>query len=772
MPSLIPGYEYDIFISYRQKDNKYDGWVTEFVENLKKELEATFKEEIHVYFDINPHDGLLETHEVDESLKEKLKCLVFIPIISRTYCDPKSFAWDHEFKAFVDQASKDQFGLKIKLPNGNVASRVLPIRIYDLDNEDIKLCESVLGGMMRGVEFIYEEPGVNRPLKSDDDEKINLKRTKYRNQINKVGNSIKEIIQGLKSGSVDISDEKAGKEIPLKQEIKDEKIIHESKSSKYPIPKLISTTAIIIILVVAAIILYPKIFERDRLAFLRSKGTISVAVMPFQNMTSDTTKNIWQDLIQYNLSNILSTSEDLEIRQVEFIDNLIKTRNIINYASLTPAVTGSIAKKLDADVFVTGNIGQIGNNIRFNAQLIDTKTKMVLKPFQIDGSSAEEIDFDVIDSLSGMIKEFLAVSKLQRETSPANLKYASVTNSPEAYRYYILGQKAFAIRDYPTARDYFSQALSLDSNFFYAHTLTAMSYGNTGQYKQNKEIVLKLYKRRESLPLDQRLYLNSMYANCFETPLEAIKYMKQLSELDDTYPGYHYLLGTWYNSYLQYNNAIPEYEKALVIYDKWGSKPWWQANYTGLGYCYHMTGQYKKEAKLYKEAEKDFPDDPELLYRQAVWALSTGKNKAANKYIDRYISISRNNSVPDIEITTQLAIIYWEAGLNDQAEEYFREALKSESESPMRINNLAWFLIDTDRNINKGLELVSKTLESEPDNYSYLETKGWGLYKQGKYKESSEFLQLSWDLRLENAVYNQAAFLRLEEAKNAVANQN
>jgi hypothetical protein len=44
MSSIIEGYNYDIFISYRQKDNKYDGWVTEFVENLKKELEATFKE--------------------------------------------------------------------------------------------------------------------------------------------------------------------------------------------------------------------------------------------------------------------------------------------------------------------------------------------------------------------------------------------------------------------------------------------------------------------------------------------------------------------------------------------------------------------------------------------------------------------------------------------------------------------------------------------------------------------------------------------------------
>ena len=32
MASIIPGYEYDIFISYHQKDNKGDRWVSEFVD--------------------------------------------------------------------------------------------------------------------------------------------------------------------------------------------------------------------------------------------------------------------------------------------------------------------------------------------------------------------------------------------------------------------------------------------------------------------------------------------------------------------------------------------------------------------------------------------------------------------------------------------------------------------------------------------------------------------------------------------------------------------
>jgi eukaryotic-like serine/threonine-protein kinase len=207
MASIIPGFEYDIFISYRQKDNKYDGWVTEFVTNLQRELEATFKEDITIYFDINPHDGLLETHDVDASLREKLKCLIFIPIISRTYCDPKSFAWEYEFKAFIERAQRDQFGLKIKLPNGNVTNRVLPVRIHDLDNTDTKLFESVIGGFLRSIDFVYKETGVNRQLRAKDDDIIkNPGQILYRDQVNKVALAIRDIIENMKVPETPVQD--------------------------------------------------------------------------------------------------------------------------------------------------------------------------------------------------------------------------------------------------------------------------------------------------------------------------------------------------------------------------------------------------------------------------------------------------------------------------------------------------------------------------------------------------------------------------------------
>ena len=86
------------------------------------------------------------------------------------------------------------------------------------------------------------------------------------------------------------------------------------------------------------------------------------------------------------------------------------------------------------------------------------------------------------------------------------------------------------------------------------------------------------------------------------------------------------------------------------------------------------------------------------------------------------------------------------------------------------MNDLAYLLIDSERDIAEGMDLADRALELKPDNYSFLHTKGWGLYKQGKYREALNVLQKSWELRRQNAVYDHSAFLHLEAAKKAVAN--
>ena len=387
MASIIPGNEYDIFISYRQKDNKGDRWVSEFVEALKTELESTFKEDISVYFDINPHDGLLESHDVGESLKEKLKCLIFIPIISRTYCDPKSFAWEHEFKAFVEQASRDQFGLKIKVPGGNIASRVLPVQIHEITADDKTHIERELGGILRSIEFIYKEPGVNRPLRGNEDHPDNnLNKTFYRNQVNKLANAIDEIISSLKNVQAIQVNEKTFHSGSLEEIPKEEKLPGRMKPVIKKNHRLLSGVLITAILVITAVLVYPKISQRNTLEKLRSSGErVSIAVMPFQNMTNDTIWNIWQRGIQENLITYLSNFPDeLKVRQTETVNSLIPGKNLTTYATITPSIAKTISLKLGANVCIYGSIQQAGTKLRLNAKLIETKTGEVLKSYEIE----------------------------------------------------------------------------------------------------------------------------------------------------------------------------------------------------------------------------------------------------------------------------------------------------------------------------------------------------------------------------------------------------
>jgi tetratricopeptide (TPR) repeat protein len=765
MASLIPGFEYDIFISYRQKDNKGDRWVSEFVEALKTELESTFKEEISVYFDINPHDGLLETHDVDASLKDKLKCLVFIPIISRTYCDPKSFAWEHEFKAFVEQASLDRFGLKVKLPNGNIANRVLPVRIHDLDTEDIKLFEKETSSVIRTLDFVFKTAsGVNRPLKSREDHPgENFNKTYYQDQINKVSLAIKEIISGLKTEPATIIKEKRLiKEFGQEFTTEDKQTVEEKpvRLKKIRLPGVLITA----VLIIAAILAYPKLYNRNRFQRMKSSdGRISVVVMPFQNMTNDTTWNVWQDGIQNELITSLTNSEELKVRQTESINNLIQSKGFTSYASITPSVASDLSRKLDASVFIHGSIKQVGTTVRVNAQLIDSKTEEVYKSFQKDGSSDKILN--IIDSLSVAVKNFLIISKLEKEAHFDYQHYAS-SNSPEAYRYYTFGNNAFFKRDWPTAIKMYSQAIAADSNLALAALMLSFSYNSQGMYTEAKKWCLKAYGKKDQMSMGGKLYTNWGYSLFFETPYEQIKNLKQLQENDDQMPSTNYLLADAYWRLYQYENAIPELEKALTIYKKWDSKPLWVLNYTDLGMMYHETGQYKKEKKLYRKAEQDFPDDPLLIRREAILELTEGDSAAANPYIKKYKSLLKERSYTDAEVANNIGVIYENANIPDKAEKYYRNALSLDPENPVRMNNLGYFLIDKDININEGVELIDRALALSPDSYYILDSKGWGLYKKGKYKEALEFMQKSWDLR---PVYDRELFLHLEAAKKAVA---
>jgi tetratricopeptide (TPR) repeat protein len=554
--------------------------------------------------------------------------------------------------------------------------------------------------------------------------------------------------------------------LKVEEEIKtrqpDNLITTRPKSKK--VLYLLFTAIILIILLMT----YLKIFKRDTLESYRAKGGISIAVLPFQNMTNDTTKNILQNWIQDNLIAFLSNSEELKVRQMESTKAVMQGKGLSETASLTPSLARAISHTLDANVFIYGSISQTDTIIRINTKLINSKTEEVIKSFQIDGTSRKILN--IIDSLSRMLNNFLVVSKLERETRFA-YQHLTITNSPEAYRYFIFGNNAFGKGDFPASIKLYQQALDIDSNLTMATLLTAYAYSNQGLIEEGKKCCLKIYNKREMMPLRERIWTNMAYSDFFGTPYEAIGYLRQLQEIDEQVPNFYFNLGAIYYNLHQYDNAIVELEKGLKLFKKWNSKPFWSMHYYFLGMAYCKTGQYKKAKQVYEKAEQDFPDEYILPYYQSILFLSEGDTLRANKYIIKFKSFYKEISASDADITTGLAEIYAEANINDKAEEYYQNALLFEPKNPARIYNLAKFLIEKNQNIDEGLELVEKVIKSSQDKYakfSYFDTKGYGLFKQGKNKEALKLLEQNWDLR---PIYNHEIYLHLEEVKKAVAEQ-
>jgi TolB-like protein len=470
MPSILPNYEYDIFISYRQNDNKRDGWVTKFVNTLRDELEATLKNPVSIYFDENPHDGLLETHQVDASLDSKLRCLVFIPIISQTYCHPEGYAWGKEFLPFIEMANADELGMNIRLANGNVTGRVLPIKIHDLDTEDQLLLEEKLGGPLRAIDFIYQEPGVNRPLTPEDAKADNLNGTSYKNQVNKVANALKD----LGAAMVRASRNEGEQAQPLTSRPQ------QQKSNKKP--WLIGLGAIAIL-----------ILAYFGYSFFNSASTAnlekSIAVLPFTKVNSGDEI----DALAFGLH------DDLLTQLSKFNELQVTSRtSVMEYAESKKKIA-DIADELGVSYILEGSIQQANNRFRLNIQLISGE--------EDDHLWAEIFDMELTTDNIFQIQSEIASSiakQLRMNMTPANQNNVAPTESLQALQLYNQGIMLYQFQPYKSI-DRLEEALVLDPDFHKARAglirVLALTYKggpDSIQLKTQAEAEITFLKRNSN----------------------------------------------------------------------------------------------------------------------------------------------------------------------------------------------------------------------------------------------------------------------------------
>ncbi len=773
MSSIIEGYNYDIFISYRQKDNKHDGWVTKFVDSLKGELEATFKEDVSVYFDENPHDRLQETHNVDKSLEGKLKCLIFIPVLSQTYCDTQSYAWQHEFLPFLRMAENDRFGKDIKLKNGNVASRIFPVRIHDLEPDDKQLFEKETGNVLRALDFVFRTAsGVNRPLKVNEDHpQDNLNKTFYSDQINKVAHAIKEIVHGMKTEQPQVPVVKEN----TKTRVAFEDTIIEEKKSEFKKPpyliknKSLSALGIITILIVAGILLYPKIFKRDKFETIKdAEGKISIAVMPFENLTGDTTLKFFQRGMSSLIINGLGNSSELAVCDDQTTFEAIDGMKQVYTAGFSPSTAREVARKVKAGTYISGSFQGRENTYWILVNLVNSEKGNILWTKKVEGNLKSSDYLALADSLCNEIKNYLEIKVLEHNTD-FDFREA-YPKSAEAYRYFIEGMSLVLDQNYDFGIRSLKKALEIDSSFTLASFYLAYAYNYQGDEVTSSLWIKKTYLHKERVPTKYQLWIEMWYACGYGKSIEDINRCCNLLEGSGINTRLLWSdLGCTYTDFLhQYEKAVNAFQKVMAISLERGSDWKFILFWDRFQMALHKTGRHEREREISNIGLKILPDKSNwYYYYMAICDLSQGNASEANEIINKYKAKHRELGTPENLLELLLGTIYEEASIMDLAEVHYRKACEIDPQNTDYLLNLAYFLINRGINLNEGLDLIHQARAMNPKITAY-HYEGWGMYKLGRYEEATELIGRAWE---RTTGFNFVLYEHLEAAKKAAAGQ-
>ncbi|MCK5692456.1 MAG: hypothetical protein KAI08_06390 [Bacteroidales bacterium] len=526
----------------------------------------------------------------------------------------------------------------------------------------------------------------------------------------------------------------------------------------------LSDGVIAVLLVVVAILAFPKIFgDEDSRVRKTMPKQISIAVMPFKNMTGDTLYNLWQGGMQNLLITSLSNSEELSVRQFETMNSLLSSKDDVNYAGLSPTAAGKMAKKVEANIVISGNLHKSGTRVRITANIMNTETEEIYKSYEMEGMEEDDL-FQLADSLSHFLRDFLEIASLKQQHL---FEMANVfTQSSEAYKYYLQGFSCHNHLDYACASEYYLKAIQIDSNFVSAMMQLAYCSGDQRLAQQSKHWAYQAFERIDRLPSAMQMKVMVVKSVADKAPLEQLEYARKYLEI---YPlsSYMVYMEGWINFNLQrWEEAVIGFENSMSLLKKLDQKPWaW--TYILLGGAYHNLDSHKKEQKIFEEGVEIWPEQKSTFaYWQAICAVSQGDSTQAAYHLGEIRKILEQMGWPEGNI------LAWYAGVHDKgksfelAEDYYRQAHALRPDDDYFAYEFALFLIENNIHLEEGMELITPLVVKDPTNASYLYTYGLGLFKQDQYQLAHEALSKAWD---NNPYYDHKVFRLSHQIKDILA---
>lgn len=288
----------------------------------------------------------------------------------------------------------------------------------------------------------------------------------------------------------------------------------------------------------------------------------SIALLPFQNISTDTSGDYFSDGLTEELIYSLSRLQNMRV---------VSRTSIMQYKN-TRKNLKTIGEELGVGYVLEGSIRRFQDELRITIQLVDVKTDTQLWAEKYRGTLSDI--FDIQEEVSREV-----VNALTIKLSPAE-KHTLVrrsTQNPEAFDYHLRAREALnrmTKQDLKSAIQLFTRALELDNHY-------ALAYAGLGQ------VYADLYFSFEK----KDIYLDKAIEVC----------LKALS-IDPTLSEAYAALGLAYFDKKMLDESLHAVRKAIDLNPKSFMAYWI------LGRIYHTTDRDREAIEPYKKVVELNPD--------------------------------------------------------------------------------------------------------------------------------------------------------------------
>lgn len=306
-------------------------------------------------------------------------------------------------------------------------------------------------------------------------------------------------------------------------------------------------------------------------------------------------------------------------------------------------------------------------------------------------------------------------------TAPGNVNYNLIMS--ELFKQYNMQDSAI---------HYLDKAQCLDpenGNVYFAKAQYYDEIGDSVNY--DKQIYNALVST--DLPVDTKLDVLTQY-----TQLQLIRndstdrvnnLFKVLVEQHPHEPKVHELYSMYYSTIKDYKNAIEELQYEVDL-DPTNAEAWQRLMVVNI-----LDDNYPGAVKA---AEKALEYNPENLDLYRYIAPSYYQMKQYDKAIETYDrALVMVDSTKEVELYSDLLCgkgdVYVELGDSTRGYEYYERSLNVYPGNTGTMNNYAYFLSLSGKDLDKAESMAAKAVYSNPNNATFIDTYAWVFFKKKNY---------------------------------------